>query len=131
MSNKKIKHLEERIEAVESAQVNEIDTLSSAIKDIYIAMDKLIQQNRDMDATLAAIRYLLIAKKYLGAEEIESKRVKVVEAINAAIEKLNNKQESPVDPNLTPIESELEVIHKAAAEAGKTPYPDEAFIFGG
>ena len=128
MSNKKISALKKKVDAIEHAQISEIDTISAAIKDIYMAMDKLIEQSRQMDATLAAVRYLLIAKKLMTSEEIESKRESVVKAINAALDKL---EVTPQKPLPVGIESELEVIHKVAAEAAKAPYPDEAFIFGG
>lgn len=120
-------NVKEQIKALAEAHTDGIDTVSSAIKDLYMVIDHLTAQLRQSDCAIAAMRHLLVKKGVATSDEIDSLQSKIAEVFNKKQDKVEAKKEEPV---VLTMEHELALIHSAAKEAAEDPYDPKAFIFG-
>ena len=118
----------QKLEQMAKYQEEGIDTVASAVKDLYLVIDHLSQSLRLADVTLASMRHLLVKNKVLADTEIDSMITKISEKFNKKMEEYTPDEKVPTAVNM---QTELEMIHKAAKEAAENPYDADAFIFGG
>ena len=117
--------LKEQIKALAQAHEDGIDTVSGAIKDLYLVTDHLTTQLRQADITIATLKQLLIRKSVLTAEEVDGMCSKISNLANKKI-KETCAPEQPM-PVINSMQEELRLIHESAKEASADP----SFIFGG
>ncbi len=118
----------QKLEQMAKYQEEGIDTVASAVKDLYLVIDHLSQSLRLADVTLASMRHLLVKNEVLADAEIDSMITKISEKFNKKMEDYTPDEKVPTAVNM---QTELEMIHKAAKEAAENPYDADAFIFGG
>lgn len=118
----------EQIQALAEAHTDAIDTVSSAIKDLYMVIDHLTTQLKTADATIAALKHVLVRNKTCTAKDIEDMQDKIISLYNKKVEQQGVDTHKPLP---TSVQDELKLIHTAAKEASETPYDSKAFIFGG
>ena len=116
-----------QIQALAEAHTDGIDTVSAAIKDLYLVIDHLTAQLRQSDCAIAAMRHMLVKKQVATSEELDNLQSRIAEVFNKKQEQVEAKKEEPVALSM---EQELAFIHTAAKEAAEEPYDPKAFIFG-
>lgn len=118
----------QQLEKMARYQEEGIDTVASAVKDLYMIIDHLSNGIRAADIAVASMRHLLVKNDVLNDEDIDQMITKISEKFNKKMENFEPDQKAPTAVNM---QSELEMIHKAAKEAAESPYDADAFIFGG
>lgn len=117
-----------QIEALAEAHTDAIDTVSAAIKDLYMVIDHLTTQLKTADATIAALKHVLIRNNTCTARDVEEMQATIIKLHNKKMEQQGVDKSKPLPSN---VQDELQMIHTAAKEAAETPYDSQAFIFGG
>lgn len=120
--------VKQQLEQMAKFQEEGIDTIASAVKDLYMIIDHLSNGLRAADIALASMRHLLVKNKVLNDKEIDSMITKISDKFNKSMETYKPDKKAPTAVNM---QTELEMIHKAAKEAAENPYDADAFIFGG
>lgn len=120
--------VKQQLEQMAKFQEEGIDTIASAVKDLYMVIDHLSNGLRAADIALASMRHLLVKHKVLNDKEIDSMITKISDKFNKSMEAYEPDKKAPTAVNM---QTELEMIHKAAKEAAENPYDADAFIFGG
>ena len=120
--------VKQQLDKMAQYQEEGIDTIASAVKDLYMVIDHLSNGLRAADIAVASMRHLLVKNKVLSDVDIDQMITNISEKFNKKMEDFEPDQKAPTAVNM---QSELEIIHKAAKEAAETPYDADAFIFGG
>ena len=120
--------VKQQLEKMAQYQEEGIDTIASAVKDLYMIIDHLSNGLRAADIAIASMRHLLVKNNVLNDADIDGMITKISEKFNKKMEDFEPDQKAPTAVNM---QSELEMIHKAAKEAAENPYDADAFIFGG
>ena len=118
----------EQIQALAEAHEQGIDTLATAIRDLYMTIDHLTTELRSADRTITALKHLLIRKEVVTSHEVEDLCVKISQLYT---KKVTEKKATSSKPTAVGMQDELKLIHEAAKEASEMPYDPDAFIFGG
>lgn len=119
--------VKEKLEAMAKYQEEGIDTIASAVKDLYMIIDHLSTSLRTADVVVCALRHSLVKNDVLSDKELDALITRISEKFNKKLEDFVPDKKAPTAVNM---QSELKMIHDAAKEAAATPYDTDAFIFG-
>lgn len=122
-------NVKEQIRELARAHEEGIDTVASAIQDLYKIVDHLSAQMRGADILIATLKYTMIKKGVATEAELTALQDKIVKMANKSLEELT--ADTKKKPTAVNMQNELKVIHDAAKKAAESPYDSDAFIFGG
>lgn len=120
-------NVKQQIQALAKAHEEGIDTVASAIQDLYKIVDHMSAQMRNADVLIATLKFVLIQKNVFTEAELDSLQNKIVKMANKDLSDIVANKKTPT---ATSMQGELQVIHEAAKKAAATPYDADAFIFG-